>query len=163
MGARARDAGAIAFCHIVGLGLGDWQLDDCQTQIQADAYGAAAQRMALPNIGQLNFSCFGASNSGQITCGGVVSGGVLHDMEGSTIRIVFDNRGVADKLPPSPSVAQYAWNANSYPGNEYWTGQHNASDQAAMASCTFTPELHNPDVNREAFHKSRVPVVATDA
>merc|ERR1712187_490605 len=88
---------------------------------------------------------------------------------GNAIRIVFDNRDVAEALPllsegqmPWLLVAQYSWNANSYPGNEYWDGKPDASDGAALASRSLTPELQTPDVNKEAFQPSRVYVVATD-
>ena len=44
-------------------------------------------------------------------------------------------------------VALFAWNGNSYVGNEYWAGMLAASGDPAAACCSFIPELLNPDIN----------------
>ena len=41
----------------------------------------------------------------------------------------------------------FAWDGNSYIGNEYWEGMLTASGDPAAASCSFIPELLNPDIN----------------
>ena len=46
-------------------------------------------------------------------------------------------------------VAMFAWDGNSYIGNEFWSGYLHASGDPAAACCTFIPELLNPDVNYE--------------
>lgn len=160
---RAGDIGAKAFCHVVGLGLGVWQVDECQAQIQADAYAIVIQRMDLPNVGEMHFSWF---PSHVTSCGGVSSGSPLRAKDGNSVRIVFDKRDPAEKLPPTAKkqkpwllVAQYAWDGNSYPGNEYWVGQLSASGDPAAASCSYIPELQNADVNCEAFLPERVHIV----
>ena len=44
-------------------------------------------------------------------------------------------------------VAMFAWDGNSYVGNEYWQGLLSASGDPAAASCSTIPELLNPDIN----------------
>ena len=46
-------------------------------------------------------------------------------------------------------VAMFAWDGNSYIGNEYWEGMLAASGDPAAASCSFIPELLNPDINQK--------------
>jgi len=161
---RAEAVGAKAFCHLVGLGLGVWQIHDCQVPIQVDAYATVIRRMSLPHVGELHFSWFGRVSK----CGRAESGQELKDKDGSLIRVVFDKRDPAERLPePGPGakpwllVAQYAWDSNSYPGNEYWMGMLTASGDPAAACCSLIPELQNPDVNCEAFKPDRVRVMNT--
>mmetsp|Transcript_160961 Transcript_160961/g.296786 ORF Transcript_160961/g.296786 Transcript_160961/m.296786 type:complete len:737 (-) Transcript_160961:19-2229(-) len=158
---RAEAAGAKAFCHLVGLGLGVWQIHDSQVPLQVDAYAKVISQMSLPHVGEIHFSWFGRVTK----CGGVGSGGKLKDKDGSPICVVFDKRDPAEPLPePHPGakpwllVAQYAWDSNAYPGNEYWMGMLTASGDPAAAACSLIPELQNPDVNCEAFEADKVRV-----
>ena len=38
-------------------------------------------------------------------------------------------------------VAMFAWDGNSYVGNEYWDGMLSASGDPAAASCSMIPEV----------------------
>jgi len=157
---RAKQARKVAFCHIVGLGLGVWQVHDRQAQLQVDAYAAVLRRLTLRHVSEMHFSWIGADN-----CGGVRNGETFKENDNS-VRVVFDRRNPADPIPgraPGDEewllVAQYAWDGNSYPGNEYWDGMLSASGDPAAACCSFIPELQNPDVNAEAFHEDNLHLV----
>jgi len=166
---RAEAAGASAFCHIVGLGLGVWQVHPVQMQIQVDAYAEAAARLELAHVGELYFSWF----KGVSACGGVGSGGRLPTAWGKhSLRVTFGKRDPADPFEASEAqsggkprllVAQYAWDSNAYPGNEYWTGLLTVSGDPAAACCSLIPELQNPDVNTEALAGQNVHVVLEGA
>ena len=53
-------------------------------------------------------------------------------------------------------VAQYAWDGNAFPGNEYWLGQLSASGDPAAASCSTIPLVHNVDFNPGLLDPKRV-------
>ena len=143
---RAKDAGKKAYLHVVGLGLGVWKLDDCQTKILVDVYAELLKTHKLDHISDIDFSWFEDVK----TCGGVFDEG-LFNSKGHLIKIHFSKREPAAKLNAIDDgkllIAQYAWDSNSYPGNEYWIGDLNASGDPAAACCSMIPELQNPEIN----------------
>ena len=70
---------------------------------------------------------------------------------GTDIRINFSRRDPFSLLTGADRdklvVAMFAWDGNSYVGNEYWLGLLSASGDPAAASCSNVPELLNPDIN----------------
>ena len=73
------------------------------------------------------------------------------DFPGTDIRINFSRRDPFSLLTGADKdklvVAMFAWDGNSYVGNEYWQGLLSASGDPAAACCSNIPELLNPDIN----------------
>ncbi|EOD10519.1 hypothetical protein EMIHUDRAFT_465264 [Emiliania huxleyi CCMP1516] len=125
---RAKEKGAKAYAHVVGLGLGVWM-------------ELAPQ---LEHIDTLDFSWFPSE------CNEATS--LRHGAGCGAVRqVLFSNRNPAARLPSSEQplllVAMYAWDGNAYPGNEYWLGSLAASGDPAAACCSAIPLLQNPEVN----------------
>lgn len=137
-----------AFCHVVGLGLGVWQVHGAQGRVVVESYAQALESGFYPHVSDLSFSWFPEDC---VDCGGVPDGGEFKTESGIGVLIHFNRRDPADVLIGVNAgkllVAQYAWDGNSFPGNEYWLGSLSASGDPAAACCSTIPELQNPDVN----------------
>lgn len=145
---RAAAQNQSAYCHVVGLGLGVWQLAPIQAKLMLDVYYELIQECDLKSIADINFSWFPPAYQ---QCG---TTGHLQSVKanGNHIKIHFSQRNPADKLVGLDAnkllVAMYAWDSNAYPGNEYWAGKLTASGDPAAACCSTIAELQNPLINR---------------
>lgn len=146
--ARAAAAGRRAYLHLVGLGLGVWAtpVEAEQTRLLVEVYADALAAHELPHLADLDFSWFGDA----ARCGGAADGELLR-AGGNEVRVHFSRREPAAPLVGPDAgkllVAQYAWDGNAYPGNEFWSGSLAASGDPAAACCSTIAELQNPDVN----------------
>lgn len=143
---RGKQANKKIYCHITGLGLGVWKIDkDTQTKLLIESYLELFTTHAYPYIADLDFSYF--DEPGKSTYSTYAQ--TLNFPK--TITIHFSYRNPADKLTGDNAgkllIAQYAWDGNAYPGNEYWAGMLSASGDPAAASCSTIAELQNPLIN----------------
>jgi hypothetical protein len=139
------------YVRAVGLGLGVWRLISDQNKLLVDVYKEILEEVPLPCISDIEFMHFG--NNTTMTCGGVGHGQIFENTRsGNSIRIHFTDSNPADPIHTETEntkllVAQYAWDGNAFPGNEYWLGQLSASSDPAAACCSLITELQNPEIN----------------
>ncbi|KAI0848033.1 hypothetical protein F5Y00DRAFT_270464 [Daldinia vernicosa] len=142
---RARAVGRNAYVYVVGLGLGAWLYDPLQPELFITAFQESLMTLGpkLTNIGTLDFAWIPVSRTIQEQIAGITLG------LGITVR--FSKRNPAEKLEDNKAnqllVVSYAWDGNSFPGNEYWEGDLNGSGDPAAACMSTIAELHNPLVN----------------
>ncbi|KAK7079174.1 hypothetical protein SK128_001478 [Halocaridina rubra] len=137
---RAKAAGLLAYVHVVGLGLGVWQVCPQQSEIFVEAWGDALSSMDTTHIGHVDFSWIPASN-----CHGVEDGNIF---PGTNVTLHFSRRALHAPVPDGTLlVVSFAWDGNSLPGNEYWKGMLSASGDPAAACSSQIAELHNSHIN----------------
>lgn len=137
--AEGKKAGKKSYCRVSGLGLGVWMIDTVQTKLMLEVYEELVQKNSFNHISDIEFMWFDSNYEN-----------VLKKEYGNT-NIHFTKGSPADPLHNNSKllVAMYAWDANSYPGNEYWYGTqylHHSADPAA-ACCSTITELQNPQIN----------------
>ncbi|MBA2369415.1 MAG: DUF4804 domain-containing protein [Candidatus Protochlamydia sp.] len=140
---RAGAEGKKAYVHAVGIGLGVWQISPKQKEYMLEVYAEILNSRPLPHIADIDFSYFNA-----MQCGGVGDLEKICTTE-NEITVHFSNRNPAEKLSSDQKllVASYAWDGNTFPGNEYWMGSLSASGDPAAACCSTIPQLQNPLIN----------------
>lgn len=136
-----------AFCYVVGLGLGVWKLPDSleiQTKITVEAYIEALQEQSFEYVSDLYFAWFD------------ISGSMVMPDEVNGVKIHHGNRNPAEPLgdPSKLLVANWAWDPNSYVGNEYWTGCLKTSGDPAACCSSLISYIANPDLGHiKTVHK----------
>jgi len=141
---RATKANKKAYVRIVGLGLGVWLICENQSDIMIKVYEEVLKELPQThNIGAIDFCWFPPDSTSELEKKEMING----------ISIKITNNNPATKLPVGFEnhllIAQYAWDSNAYPGNEYWIGALAASGDPAAACCSTIPQLQNPLINTE--------------
>ncbi|ETS84577.1 hypothetical protein PFICI_02602 [Pestalotiopsis fici W106-1] len=147
---RAKAAGKKAYVHVVGLGLGVWSPPGVKKVPEAYIEGFMDvieddenDDDKYANIGTIDFSYITVPQS------------VRNDMQAVAAKAdmdaIFSMRSPGALLPAHKQnellIVSYAWDGNSFPGNEYWGGSLSASGDPAQACMSTIAELHNPILN----------------
>ncbi|KAJ3367188.1 hypothetical protein GGF31_007685 [Allomyces arbusculus] len=137
-----------AYLRMVGLGLGVWAVHRAkQTALYADEF-IEAVKASLCTSDQL--ACVDLTWVG--TMQELVLPNTVTTRGGAQVEVRASRDNPATLLPEPYRrkcllVATYAWDANAFPGNEYWLGALSASGDPAAACCSLIPELQNPYIN----------------
>eukprot|EP00188_Purpureofilum_apyrenoidigerum_P000419 Plantae.Rhodophyta-Purpureofilum_apyrenoidigerum.ctg1181.p1 GENE.Plantae.Rhodophyta-Purpureofilum_apyrenoidigerum.ctg1181~~Plantae.Rhodophyta-Purpureofilum_apyrenoidigerum.ctg1181.p1 ORF type:complete len:483 (+),score=56.92 Plantae.Rhodophyta-Purpureofilum_apyrenoidigerum.ctg1181:150-1598(+) len=132
---RAQTAGKRAYVHVVGLGLGVWEIHYLQEKIFLTQFIATAESLSIQHVSDIDFSYCGPVQASRKLANGVL----VHHSKRNPQKLLH---GTGRLL-----VANYAWDSNAWPGNEFYLNALSASGDPAAAACSMISELHNADIN----------------
>lgn len=147
-----------AWVYIVGLGLGVWRQNANQQSLYVQTFVEVLNSLANADVDRIRTLDFAF-----ITVPNAIKLALSQAAGQRNIRNVrFGNRQPAQHLPPGETrhntmlVLSYAWDGNSFPGNEYWQGSLAASGDPAAAAMSTISELHNPIMNPDFLQRIEV-------
>ena len=163
--AYAASCGANGLVRMTGIGMGVWVLNgfqEGQTILFMEALRQALLMGSFPHISRMEIAKWiwkdipdnlGFSNKEGTQF-------KWNDSDGRVIDVVNVSGSIepASPLPPGKWALAtcYAWDSNSYPGNEYWDGALAASGDPAAACCSTIAELQNIDINPSLLDQDKI-------
>lgn len=170
---RGTQYGQQVYVHLSGLGLGKTWSKHPQQQghIMREICADLLKKYKFPNITDLDLAywpdCAGDSKT-ELENGKINSSDSSWYFEADEYRVKIhwsqnapaqNTEDKQDKL----IVASYAWDSNAFPGNEYYVGALDQSDDPAAASGSTIAELHNCEINDEYITAENLRICTDDA
>lgn len=142
--ARARAAGRDAVVHVVGLGLGVWRMHSAQNRWYVEAFAESLRELDLECISVVEFGWISEVPP-------ATKEAVREAARENVIDVRFTQADPCRKLVGEDEgkllIVTWAWDGNSYVGNEYWNQSLSASGDPAAVCFSTIGELMNPDIN----------------
>lgn len=142
--------------RVVGLGTGVWAINKVEQDRQIFlVVQKLIKENSLPRIDRIEFMWMHVPREvNPAATEGEREGEIeVRDASGKAIKIVYYK---GDPAGPKPTgmdnhmvMAMYAWDGNSFPGNEYWLGSLTGSGDPAAVCCSTLQELQNPYINTQ--------------
>ncbi len=136
-----------AFCYVVGLGLGVWKFCDEQIEITLNVYIELLKDHDYEWISDVYFGYFPGtkkpSNNKSIR-GTKIHYGTRNPSESLKTLKDYDPEDPVKRI----LIRNWAFDGNSYIGNEYFLQNLNTSDDPAAACSSYIAYIGNPDINK---------------
>lgn len=153
---RSKQAKKKGFCHLVGLGAGYWSFNkQIQDKEMVKVVLEIIKESKLPNISCIYFAWFDDNVSNLNELNKEKDQFIQADKSGNKIILQFGRRNPAEplngKFKDDLLCACYAWDGNSFVGNEYWLGRDmlSASGDPAAAACSTISYIQNSEINKD--------------
>jgi Domain of unknown function (DUF4804) len=140
---RGKEENRPVRAFLVGLGLGVWMLTSHQTEAYVEVLIETIQKLPLETVEIVELSWVKDTWEGKGTL-------CITAKNGKEVTVMFTRSDPAARRDDSETrllVACYAWDGNSFPGNEVWWGSLTASGDPAAVCCSTIGELQNAYVN----------------